>query len=171
MANNFFSVRDYGDITYYVSRDFSSITEVIAKLSEMRQVPGDRGGGRKTDLECLLGHMGERLEPITEEQWSAAIEKLRASPSEDRCIELNFDTDYARFMDWRAGPLATLTGPLHRIINAYCEALGTVQILDANRFAKEIAFLCDFECIKQAPALEDGVEQTAAGELGMEMTQ
>lgn len=171
MANNFFSVRDYGEITYYVSRDFSNITEVIAKLSEMRQAPGDRGEGRKTDLECLLGHMGERLEPITEEQWSAAIGRLRALPSEDRCVELNFDTDSARFMDQRAGPLITLTGPLHRIINAYREALGTGQTLDGDRFAKEIAFLCDFECVKQVPALEAGVDQTTAGEIGMSMTQ
>lgn len=171
MAKNFFSVRDCGEITHYVSHDFSSITEVIAKLSEMRQAPGGRGEGRKTDLECLLGHMGEWLVPITEEQWSAAIGRLRASPSEDRCIELNFDTDYVRFMDQRAGPLTTLTGPLHRIINAYREALGTGQSLDGDRFAKEIAFLCDFECVKQAPALKDVAQHAATGEFGMGMTQ
>ena len=166
MPNNYFSIRDSGVITCYVATEFESITEIIAALAKAFRHPMVNPHEPEAEKAHLLTHSGAQFQPITEEVWRAHVEALKKHPSGDRRIELNFDTDCARFTDWRSGQYASITGSLCRIINAYDSALIGGRRLDGDRFAERIAFLCDVDIIRSTPTSASGPIKA-----GMEQSQ
>lgn len=163
MPNNYFSIRDGGVITCYASPDFQSTTDVIAALSKAFRLSAAQPGAPGSDIARLLANAGACFQPIAAEEWRARVAELMMRPSGDRRVELNFDTDCARFTDWRAGRRVSITGSLCRIRNAYDETLAKGQRF-ADPFAERVARLCDID-ISKAGAPVQGETETGGPAL------